>query len=219
MKNIPLVALAIGLVATSMLLFGGEIPVQAQTTSTSSDTGSQTTTNTGTTTDTGATTTATTTATSTQTTSPSSAAATTVPTTTTATTTGTPATTTLPEPVTPTTTTPTTPAAPSTPPPSISLNYPSVGTTPAPMVLDISSNGTVLIRGTVRSVTGDTITIDSWGGIWFIRTSGASFASNAAISDITEGDFVGISGSIAQDQILTIDATFVRNWTSNPVAL
>jgi hypothetical protein len=36
------------------------------------------------------------------------------------------------------------------------------------------------------------------------------------LSAISIGDFVGVDGAVAQDQAFTVDATLVRDWTTNP---
>lgn len=99
--------------------------------------------------------------------------------------------------------------------------YPAPGSTPAAMVLQASSDGTVLIRGTVQAVTPSMITISSWGGLWMIRSTAATTVIPAGsgsgdLSGIAVGDFVGINGSLARDQIYTIDATLIRDWTVSP---
>lgn len=110
--------------------------------------------------------------------------------------------------------------------PAMSLaptTYPMSGSTPAPMVLDVSSDGSVLLRGTVRSISESTMVVDSWGGTWIVRTAGARFGAGSSgigsIADISVGDFVGLNGTIAQDQLVTVDATFIRDWTTNPVSM
>lgn len=120
-----------------------------------------------------------------------------------------------------TTPTPTTPVT--TTASVMPATYPTVGTTPAPMVLDVDSSGSVLLRASVKSIAANSIVVDGWGGTWIIRTNAAtqviSNASNAAgdVSAISVGDFVGVSGTMARDQIYTVDATLVRDWTTNPL--
>jgi hypothetical protein len=93
---------------------------------------------------------------------------------------------------------------------------------PAPMVVDIQSDGTALIRGTVTQAGADSITIESWGGTWTIRMNddgtvipSGSGGDNDA-SAIQVGHFVGAEGSMAQGAQLAIDASFVRDWTTDP---
>ena len=80
------------------------------------------------------------------------------------------------------------------------------------------------MRASVKSVGTNSIVVDGWGGTWIIRTNAAtqviSNASNAIgdVSAIAVGDFIGVSGSMARDQVYTVDATLVRDWTTNPLA-
>lgn len=99
--------------------------------------------------------------------------------------------------------------------------YPLPGTTPAPMVIDANSDGTILIRGTAKMVESNTMTIQSWGGEWIIRTNTFTTVipngtTQGSLSSISQGDFVGIDGTVATDQVYTIDANLIRNWTTNP---
>lgn len=100
------------------------------------------------------------------------------------------------------------------------LSYPAPGTTPAPMVVETDASGTTLIRGTVASVADDRITISGWGGDWTVRlaTEGSVAAqgtTGASLSGISAGDFIGAQGVMAADAEWTIDASFVRNWTTD----
>lgn len=99
--------------------------------------------------------------------------------------------------------------------------YPASGSTPAPMVVQITSSGNALVRGTVLAVQPSMITIRSWGGIWIVRTNSSStvIPSSGSVGDlsgISVGDFVGVDGTLGTDQIYTIDAGLVRDWTTNP---
>lgn len=94
--------------------------------------------------------------------------------------------------------------------------------TPAPVIVDIRSDGTALVRGSVTQAGADSITIESWGGSWTIRMNddGAVIPpGNGGQNDasaIQVGHFVGVEGMVARDGQLTIDASFVRDWTTNP---
>jgi len=97
------------------------------------------------------------------------------------------------------------------------VTYPTLGSTPAPMILNVEANGHVVIRGTVASASANTITINSWGGLWTIRVTGASSIIGAAnLGSIPVGNFVGVDGFLAQNQAYTVDATVVRDWTTSP---
>ncbi len=105
------------------------------------------------------------------------------------------------------------------PTPPLTITYPAPGTTPAPMVLDVSSDGRVLVRGTVLMASANLITVRSWGGIWIVRTTPQSVVIPQIVpgdmSALRVGDFVGIDGYMS-GQIYTIDATLVRDWTTHP---
>lgn len=99
--------------------------------------------------------------------------------------------------------------------------YPAAGTTPAPMVVDIDSSGTALVRGVVMSSSANMVTLQSWGGLWIIRSTGTAtvIPAGATVGDLSQirvGDFIGVDGTLATDQLYTIDANLVRDWTTNP---
>jgi hypothetical protein len=91
-----------------------------------------------------------------------------------------------------------------------------------PVEIDIDSNGSTLIRGTVQSVGTNSVVINSWIGPWTIQTSSATTmipvgTSNGDTSNIAVGDFVGALGTVNQNQSLTVVATVVHDWTkTNP---
>lgn len=92
---------------------------------------------------------------------------------------------------------------------------------PAPMVVDVRSDGSALVRGMVTGVDTNAITLTSWGGTWTIRTDASQIISgppdgSSVISAISPGDFVGAAGTMATDQTLALNATLVRNWTTSP---
>jgi hypothetical protein len=96
------------------------------------------------------------------------------------------------------------------------------------MVVNVDANGHALVRGIITSKTFSsdgsvrTIVINSWGGAWTIRTNVATMAipqgsiGGGDLSIMPVGDFVGVDGQIAQDQMNTIDGTVVRDWTISP---
>ncbi len=99
--------------------------------------------------------------------------------------------------------------------------YPATGPTPAPIVVSAQNNGTILIRGVVEEVSANSMTVRSWGGTWTIRTNAMSTVVPAGsvkgdLASIAPGNFVGVQGSVASNQEFTVDATFVRNWTTDP---
>lgn len=99
-----------------------------------------------------------------------------------------------------------------------------VSDTPAPVVIDVDANGQAVIRGVVTSVDVNSMTITSWGGEWTIRTtseagvipSANNVENTGDLSAISVGDLIGAEGTLATDAELTLDAVFVRNWTTDP---
>ena len=105
------------------------------------------------------------------------------------------------------------------------VDPPMTEETPAPVVLEIASDGTALLRGTVTEVGTDTLTVESWGGLWTIRvnddgtvipTQNGTTTPND-LGGFAVGDFVGAEGLIDGDAAMTINTSFVRNWTTNPL--
>ncbi len=85
-----------------------------------------------------------------------------------------------------------------------------------PTVLEVNKAGNVLIRGTVNSVSANSLTIKSWGGEWTINVpSGATvLPQGTALSSFAAGDFVGVQGTVNTTANWTVDATLVRDWTA-----
>ncbi len=88
------------------------------------------------------------------------------------------------------------------------------------MVLQVGPMGKVLLRGTIDSVSTNSLTVKSWGGDWTVNVSASTEVmpdngSKDAVSDLAQfkvGDFVGVQGSINAGASWTIDATLVRDW-------
>ncbi len=103
-------------------------------------------------------------------------------------------------------------------------NLPLLGATPAPMVVSIENSGNTLIRGVVQSVTANEVTIATWGGVWTIRSAGEGATTvlptgpsgSSDMSSIMVGHFVGAEGIIDLNEPMTVNAAFVRDWTTNP---
>lgn len=95
-----------------------------------------------------------------------------------------------------------------------------LGTTPAPVTLSVDGKGNTLIRGVVQAAGTDSLTITSWGGTWTIRSGGVGATTIAGgatnFLGVSVGDFVGATGVMSPDQAMTVNASFVRDWTTNP---
>ncbi|KKU85651.1 MAG: hypothetical protein A3G60_03555 [Candidatus Ryanbacteria bacterium RIFCSPLOWO2_12_FULL_47_9c] len=83
----------------------------------------------------------------------------------------------------------------------------------------IGPAGHALVRGTVESVSANSLTVKSWGGSWIIRASADTSIAprfTGSVGDLAKiqvGDFVGASGKVATNQNFTIDAANIRNWS------
>lgn len=99
----------------------------------------------------------------------------------------------------------------------------STTTAPMPMVIEADGSGNILLRGTVQSRGDNSIRVQSWGdSTWTVNTTSSSTVTPLGpngpgdLSGVNNGDFVGVQGTINQNQDMTIDATIVRNWTAAP---
>jgi hypothetical protein len=96
---------------------------------------------------------------------------------------------------------------------------------PAPMVVSVDQNGDALVRGIVTANAGDSLTVQSWGGMWTIQSGGAGATTAVPggpagahdFSAIRVGDFVGAEGTVSGTSGLALNASFVRDWTTNPM--
>lgn len=83
------------------------------------------------------------------------------------------------------------------------------------MVLEVGPAGRVLMRGTVKTVGTNSLTVTSWGGDWMVNISSTTnILPTSTMSQFVTGDFVGVQGSVVQGVPWTIDATLVRDWTA-----
>lgn len=90
----------------------------------------------------------------------------------------------------------------------------SNGSGTSPVIVTISPRGDVLMRGTIESVTADTLTIKSWGGVWTVKTSPVTevIGPTNTLADFKVGDIAGVRGDMAHDASFTIEAKTVRAW-------
>jgi hypothetical protein len=90
---------------------------------------------------------------------------------------------------------------------------------PWKMRLEIGFNGRANISGTVDSVSNNTFTLKSWGGVWTITTgSSTKFTQrNSSMSTLRVGDTVQIKGTLATSTTAwTIAASEVKNKSFTP---
>ncbi len=85
-----------------------------------------------------------------------------------------------------------------------------------PMVLQIGAKGAVLLRGTVDSVSSDSVTVKSWGGDWTVNvpTSAKVLPQGTTVSDMKTGDFVGVQGTVDSTGNFMVNATLIHDWTA-----
>ncbi len=82
------------------------------------------------------------------------------------------------------------------------------------MELNVNGKGEVLLRGTIDLVGSGTLTVKSWGGDWTVNVpSSAEVLPGGDMSKFSQGDFVGITGTVSQNGSWTVNAKTVRNWT------
>lgn len=84
-----------------------------------------------------------------------------------------------------------------------------------PMVLQVGPGGKVLLRGTVNSVSTNSLNVKSWGGDWTVNVlaSAELMPQGIALSAVKQGDFVGVQGTVDQSASWTVSASLVRDWT------
>lgn len=85
----------------------------------------------------------------------------------------------------------------------------------------IEQNGNVKLGGTIASISGNTLTINSWGGVWTVDAANAKFTRKAGgVSSLTEmkvGDRVMVAGSM-QATGLALTAKIVHNESIHAIA-
>lgn len=85
----------------------------------------------------------------------------------------------------------------------------------SPMILNIGPNGNVLMRGEVLGTpTADSFIVKSWGGEWKVNilTNTQIISLNKSLSDMKDGDFIGVLGTVSSDGTFEVDAKIVRKW-------
>jgi len=85
---------------------------------------------------------------------------------------------------------------------------------PKPMIVEIGPAGKTILRGTVKTVDANSLTVASWGGDWTINiSSDTKVVPETDLSKFKAGDFVGVQGSVNKGAAWTVNARLVRNWT------
>ena len=99
--------------------------------------------------------------------------------------------------------------------PPVTVPAPVATAVSHPMVLQIGPKGAVLLRGTIDSVSSGSVTVKSWGGDWTVNVpaSASVLPQGTALSDMKQGDFVGVQGTVDSTANFTVDAKLIRDWT------
>ncbi len=80
------------------------------------------------------------------------------------------------------------------------------------VVLTVASNGDTVLRGVVTAISGSSLSVKTWGGVWTIDLSKlpSGFQQTDA-AKIKVGDFVGVNGIMDQTTQIIV-AKFERIW-------
>jgi hypothetical protein len=82
-----------------------------------------------------------------------------------------------------------------------------------PIVITVDVNGHALIRGTLVSSAGTTLTVKSWGMQFTVDASNARIVGNAtSVSLFAAGDIIGVQGVMDENNPGTVTAATVRDW-------
>lgn len=85
-------------------------------------------------------------------------------------------------------------------------------------VVQVGPEGRALLRGTLKTVGTNSLTVTSWGGDWMINImSDTKLMPNQDMSQFKVGDFIGVQGKVSTTGVWMIDATLVRDWTAKKV--
>lgn len=85
----------------------------------------------------------------------------------------------------------------------------------SPMIINIGPSGNVLLRGVIDGAPGSgSLKVKSWGVSWNVNVPATAriMSATKSISDLADGDFVGILGTVSSDGNFVIDAKIVREW-------
>ena len=101
-----------------------------------------------------------------------------------------------------------------------SISASTSGTNVHPLIttmLRVGPKGNAFMRGTIASVSGDVITVNSWGGTWTVDVSSSTkvlpSTANGSVTSFQTGDLIGVLGSVSTSGNWTINAKVVRDRT------
>lgn len=85
------------------------------------------------------------------------------------------------------------------------------------MMVNIGPNGNTQLRGTLSSITGNTLNIASWGGTWVVDVTNAKFtgkgggAAGTGLSQFQTGDWITVMGTAGTSTAWSVTAKQVRD--------
>jgi hypothetical protein len=113
-----------------------------------------------------------------------------------------------------------------TTPPVATTTPPAPTSAPLPTIdkreykLEIGPKGRVnIMRGNIESISGDTIRMRTWGGVWTVKVLPGTeiipraSGTTSALARFGVGDYVGVQGTISTTADFTVEAKVFRNWT------
>lgn len=84
-------------------------------------------------------------------------------------------------------------------------------------LVNIGPAGNANLRGTIASISGLIINVDSWGGTWIVDATSANlirrFGGKSNISEFMVGDSVDVRGTVSPSASWTIIAKTVRDYS------
>lgn len=99
--------------------------------------------------------------------------------------------------------------------PATTTQVPTLTPKDAKNTVQIGPKGNALIRGTVNAVGTNSITVNSWGGLWTVVIDSSTEiipkSTTTPLGAIKQGDFVGVNGKIDTAQAWTVNARVVRD--------
>jgi len=95
-------------------------------------------------------------------------------------------------------------------------------TTTQTTVVNIGAAGKTTLRGTIDAISGQTLSVKSWGGDWTVRVGvGTQILPNLTGNDFVNfqvGDYVAAQGTVDQTGNWSVNATLVRDYTYRQTA-
>jgi hypothetical protein len=95
-------------------------------------------------------------------------------------------------------------------------DHPLTITPAVKMMVNINASGHAQLSGTIAAVQSNSITVNSWGGVWTANITSDTkltrrFGGNATISEFAAGDLVMVMGMAHDGSSWTIDAKKIQD--------